>query len=211
MESSGNLSLRGTVESSRGEREEVAPGNGSQVPHLAAERPTRFIGDRIFQLTTLVPAVLVLALLAGFALVLTVESHPSLAKFGLSFFSGTDWDPVNEQFGALPFVYGTVMSSAIALLLAIPLSLGVALCMVEMAPTWLANQIGFLVELLAAIPSVGYGLWGIFVLGPWLRDWVDPVLARFLGFLPFFQGPKLSVSLLSAGVILAVMIIPYIT
>ncbi len=171
----------------------------------------RMLGDRVFRLSTGLLALLVVALLVGFAVVLTMQSRLTLTKFGLGFFTSSNWDPVSEQFGALPFVYGTVMTSAIALLIAVPLSLGAALCMVEMLPQWLASKIGFMVELLAAIPSVVYGLWGIFVLGPWLRDYVDPWLARYLGFLPFFKGPRIAVSLLTAGVLLSVMIIPYIT
>lgn len=170
-----------------------------------------FVGDRLFRFTTMFLAALVLALLIGVAVVLAVESHLTLAKFGFGFFTSTNWDPVNEEFGALPFIYGTAVSSAIALLIAVPLSLGVALCMVEVLPQWLATKIGFLVELLAAIPSVVYGLWGIFVLGPWIRDSVDPLLARYLGFLPLFKGPHLAVSLLTAGILLSVMVIPYIT
>jgi len=185
------------------------------LPTMAARAHPRlmpgFLGDRLFRFSTALLALLVLLLLVGFAIVLAMESRLSLAKFGLGFFTSSNWDPVNEEFGALPFVYGTVATSAIALLIAVPLSLGVALCMVEMLPQWLATRIGFLVELLAAIPSVVYGLWGIFVLGPWLRDNVDPFLARYLGFLPEFQGPHISVSLLTAGVLLSVMIIPYIT
>lgn len=169
------------------------------------------LGDRLFRWSTATLALMVIALLAGFAVVLTMQSRLSLVKFSFRFFTSSNWDPVNEQFGALPFVYGTVMTSAIALLIAVPLSLGSALAMVEMLPQWLATRIGFMVELLAAIPSVVYGLWGIFVLGPWLRDNIDPLLAGYLGFLPIFQGPQLSVSLLTAGVLLSVMIIPYIT
>src|SRR5579871_1496615 len=146
-----------------------------------------FLGDRLFRSLTGFLALLVVLLLIGFAVVLCMQSRLSLARFGFSFFTSTNWDPVNEEFGALPFVYGTVVTSAIALLIAVPLSLGVSLCMVELLPQWLAARIGFLVELLAAIPSVVYGLWGIFVLGPWLRDAVDPVLGRYLGFLPIFQ------------------------
>ena len=122
----------------------------------------------------------------------------------------TDWDPANDQYGALPFIYGTAVSSALALLIAVPLSLGVGLCLTEMAPSWLSRRLGFLVELLAAIPSVVYGLWAIFVLGPWLRDQVEPVLGKYLGFLPFFQGPRVAVSMLNAGVVLAIMVLPYI-
>ena len=170
-----------------------------------------FLGDRLFHLSTMVLAFLVLALLVGFGVVLASQSHASIVKFGLGFFTGTNWDPVQEEFGALPFIYGTAVSSAVALAIAVPLSLGVALCMVEVMPQWLASRIGFLVDLLAAIPSVVYGLWGVFVLGPWLRDMVDPVLGRYLGFLPIFRGPRIAVSLLTAGVLLSVMIIPYIS
>ncbi len=170
-----------------------------------------FLGDRLFRFSTMILAALVLALLIGFAVVLALQSHLTLAKFGFSFFVSTNWDPVNEEFGALPFIYGTAVSSAIALLIAVPLSLGVALCLVEVLPQWIATRIGFLVELLAAIPSVVYGLWGIFVLGPWVRDSVDPLLARYLGFLPLFRGPHIAVSLLTAGILLSVMVIPYIT
>jgi phosphate transport system permease protein len=169
------------------------------------------LGDRLFRLSTGTLALIVIGLLVGFAVVLAMQSRLSLFKFGFGFFTSSNWDPVSEEFGALPFVYGTVVTSAIALLIAVPLSLGAALCMVEMLPQWLAARIGFMVELLAAIPSVVYGLWGIFVLGPWLRDSIDPVLARYFGFLPIFQGPHISVSLLTAGVLLSVMIIPYIT
>jgi phosphate transport system permease protein len=122
----------------------------------------------------------------------------------------TDWDPVSERFGALPFIYGTLVSSTLALAIAVPLSLGVALCLSEMAPVWLSRRLGFMVELLAAIPSVVYGLWAIFVLGPWLRDHVEPVLGVTLGFLPLFKGPYVSVSMLCAGVVLAIMVVPYI-
>lgn len=184
---------------------------GSVTARVRIRMLPGLLGDRLFRLSAGLFALLIVALLVGFAVVLSMQSRLSIAKFGPGFFTSSNWDPVSEQFGALPFIYGTVMTSAIALLIAVPLSLGAALCMVEMLPQWLASKIGFMVDLLAAIPSVVYGLWGIFVLGPWLRDWVDPFLARYLGFLPFFQGPHISVSLLTAGVLLSVMIIPYIT
>ena len=110
----------------------------------------------------------------------------------------------------MPFIYGTLVSSTLALIIAVPLSLGVALCLSEMAPVWLSRRLGFMVELLAAIPSVVYGLWAIFVLGPWLRDHVEPPLGAALGFMPLFQGPRVSVSILCAGVLLAIMVVPYI-
>jgi len=170
----------------------------------------RAVGDRIFNLVTAVLALVTLALLFAFTCALVVQSMPSIRQFGFSFLISTDWDPANDQYGALPFIYGTAVSSALALLIAVPLSLGVGLCLSEMAPDWLSRKLGFLVELLAAIPSVVYGLWGIFVMGPWLRDHVEPVLGKYLGFLPFFQGPRVSVSMLSAGVVLAIMVLPYI-
>jgi len=129
----------------------------------------------------------------------------------LHFFISTEWDPVNDHYGALPFIYGTFVSSFIALAIAVPLSLGVALCLSEMAPDWLSHRLGFLVDLLAAIPSVVYGLWAVFVMGPWIRDYVEPPLGHYFGWLPFFQGPKVAVGMLSAGIILAIMIIPYIS
>jgi phosphate transport system permease protein len=170
----------------------------------------RPLGDRIFNLTTLVLTLVGLSILVGLAIALVVESTPSLKAFGWGFVFSTDWDPVNERFGALPFIYGTLVSSTLALIIAVPLSLGVALCLSEMAPVWLSRRLGFMVELLAAIPSVVYGLWAIFVLGPWLRDHVEPGLSAALGFLPLFQGPRVSVSMLCAGVVLAIMVVPYI-
>ncbi len=171
----------------------------------------RIFGDRIFGLSTLGLALVVLGLLIALAIVLLQASSLSLHQFGLHFLVSTDWDPVNDVYGALPFIYGTAVSSALALTIAVPLSLGVALCLSELAPAWLKRPIAFLVELLAAIPSVVYGLWAIFVLGPWLRDHIEPILKASLGVLPFFRGPRTSVSMFSAGVILAVMVIPYIS
>ncbi|HEY2524116.1 MAG TPA: phosphate ABC transporter permease subunit PstC [Candidatus Binataceae bacterium] len=170
----------------------------------------RLSGDRIFNLVTLALTLVGLSILVGLAIALVIDSSPSIKAFGWSFVVSTDWDPVNEKFGALPFIYGTLVSSAIALAIAVPLSLGVALCLSEMAPGWLGRRLGFMVELLAAIPSVVYGLWAIFVLGPWLRDHIEPVLGKALGFTPLFQGPRVSVSMLCAGVLLAIMVVPYI-
>ena len=171
----------------------------------------RSIGDRVFSLSTLALALVILALLFGLTVELFTHALPSIKAFGLRFLISTDWDPSNDKYGALPFIYGTAVSSLLALLIAVPLALGVALCLSEMAPAWLSLKLGFLVELLAAIPSVVYGLWGVFVLGPWLRDHVDPILANYLGFLPFFQGPRISVSMFTAAVVLAIMVLPYIS
>lgn len=138
-------------------------------------------------------------------------SLPALQKFGPAFVTGTDWNPVTDNFGALPVIFGTVVSSALALLLATPISVGVALFLTEVAPRRLASALGFLVEMLAAIPSVVYGLWGIFVLAPWLRTAIQPWLGRNFGFLPLFQGPPFGVGMLAAGVVLAIMVTPTIS
>ncbi|MFQ5690864.1 MAG: phosphate ABC transporter permease subunit PstC [Gemmatimonadota bacterium] len=168
-------------------------------------------GDRAFG-TVLVAAGA--AIPAVFALLLYEVGRaawPAVRSFGATFLTSTAWDPVAQKFGALPFLWGTVVSSLLALLLAVPLGLGVAVFLVELAPRWLATPVGFLTELLAAIPSVVYGLWGIFVLIPWLRTSVEPFLQRWLGFLPMFQGPAYGVGMLAAGVILAIMIVPFIS
>ncbi len=184
----------------------MAPRRATHVRSFHVRLP----GDRVFNFVTLLLAAISLCILLGLAIALIVNSEPSLKAFGWSFVISSDWDPVNERYGALPFIYGTAVSSALALAIAVPLSLGVALCLSELAPQWLSRRLGFLVELLAAIPSVVYGLWAIFVLGPWLRDRVEPVLSATLGFLPLFRGPQVSVSMLCAGVVLAIMVIPYI-
>ena len=195
------------------EHAQIAIHDAAVVGDHPRRRPfrERLFGDRIFGLSTLGLALIVLALIVALAIVLVQASMPALHRFGLHFLVSSEWDPVNDVYGALPFIYGTAVSSALALTIAVPLSLGVALCLSELAPVWLKRPIAFLVELLAAIPSVVYGLWAIFVLGPWLRDHVEPILHSALGFLPLFQGPRTSVSMLSAGVILAVMVIPYIS
>ena len=132
-------------------------------------------------------------------------------KFGLSFLWGRDWDPVAESFGALPFIYGTLASASLAMAIALPLGIGSAIFLAELAPRRLSAVISFVIELLAAVPSVVYGLWGVFALTPWLRDTVEPLLGRTLGFLPFFQGPQHGFGLLAGGIILAIMITPTIS
>jgi len=154
---------------------------------------------------------LVLALAGGLLLALGWESWAAIRAFGLRFLITSHWDPVAGEFGALPFIYGTLVSSLLALLIAVPLSLGAAIFLAELAPSWVRPPVAFVIEMLAAVPSVVYGLWGIFVLVPWLRDWVQPALARTLGFLPLFQGPPYGIGMLAAGLILAIMIVPYIT
>ena len=167
-------------------------------------------GDRLFRGMTGFFALLIIALALLTALELFLQSRPALEKLGWSFFRTSDWNPVTEVFGAVPFVYGTLMSSLIALLIAGPLGLGIALFLSELAPLKMREPVSFLVEILAAIPSVVYGLWGIFLLAPLMREWVDPLLINAFG-APFFKGPTTGLSLSTAGVILAIMILPTIT
>lgn len=136
---------------------------------------------------------------------------PAIKAFGWPFLFSSEWDPVREHYGALPFIYGTLLSSFLALFLAVPLGIGAALFLAELAPQWIRPPVSFMIELLAAIPSVIYGLWGIFFLAPWVRNWVQPFLSACCGFLPLFQGPPYGIGMLSAGIILAIMIVPYIT
>ncbi|HEY8205759.1 MAG TPA: phosphate ABC transporter permease subunit PstC [Pyrinomonadaceae bacterium] len=173
--------------------------------------PTGNAGDGVFRLLMFAAALLVVLIVLGMILGLASHSELSLKQFGFGFLRSSVWDPVNGQFGALAFIYGTVASSLIALLISMPLSLGIAIFLVEQAPPVIARPVTFLVELLAAIPSVVYGLWGIFVLAPFLRQHVDPFLARWFGSLPFFQGPITGIGLLTGGVILAIMITPIIS
>src|SRR5574341_1522320 len=141
---------------------------------------------------------------------LLVSAWPSIARFGPGFLWTSTWDPVAEVYGAAPMIFGTVASSLIALLLAVPLALGVAIFLTEFAPKWMRQPVAFTVELLAAIPSVVYGLWGIFVLIPFLRAQVVPPLKATLGWTPFFEGVFYGNSMLAGGIILAIMIVPYI-
>ena len=168
------------------------------------------IPDEAFRWFILLTAISVFAIVVLVVWELVDKSRLSLHQFGIHFFYGHDWDPVNESFGALPFIYGTLVSSALALLLAVPLSVGVAVYVTEMCPQGLRTVISFLVELLAAIPSVIYGLWGIFVLAPILRDYVQPFLAETLGWTGLFTGPMYGLGMLAAGIILAIMVVPVI-
>src|SRR5262245_52353985 len=142
--------------------------------------PTGNLGDAIFRILMLLVALFVVAVVVAMVVALTTDSMLSIKQFGIAFLTRQGWKPIRGEFGALPFIYGTVMSSLIALLISVPLSLGIAVFLVEQAPQYIARPIGFLVELLAAIPSVVYGLWGIFVLAPFLRQYVQPVLAHLL-------------------------------
>src|SRR3712207_332243 len=149
--------------------------------------PTGNFGDAVFRAALFLCALLLVVVVVLMFLEIGANARLSIERFGLSFLTGREWDPIRDEFGALPFVYGTVVSSLLALLLAVPVSLGIAIYLVEQAPRALARPLAFLVELLAAIPSVVYGLWGIFVLAPFLREHVGPPLQKALGWLPFFQ------------------------
>jgi len=130
--------------------------------------------------------------------------------FGFSFFVTRVWDPIAEQFGALPFIYGTLVTAAVALTIAIPLGIGAAIFLAELAPLKLSDPLQFLIDLLAAVPSVIYGFLGFFVVVPLMREWIEPALKRWLGFIPLFQGPAYGIGFFTAGIVLAIMVIPYI-
>lgn len=168
-------------------------------------------GDVGFRVLLTVFGVAVIVLVAAIACVLIGAAMPSIRRFGPAFLWTSRWDPVHNIFGALPFVFGTVASSTLALLIAVPISLGVAVYLVEIAPAQMSVALSFVIELLAAIPSVILGLWGIFVLAPWVRAAVEPALAAVLGWLPLFSGPQYGIGLLAAGIILAIMIIPIVS
>ena len=172
--------------------------------------PSRF-GDRAFEWLTLAMALAVVLLIILTGWQLWSGSSLAIQKFGFHFLSTSTWDPVSEQFGALPFIYGTLVSSLIALLIAVPLSIATAVYLTELAPLWIRQPLVSLIEMLAAIPSVILGLWGIFVMIPWLRDYPFPLLKRFFGWTPFFTGPIYGPSMLAGGIIIAIMILPIIT
>ncbi len=170
-------------------------------------------GDRLYTAVITGAALLIPALLVLLAISVLAAGWPALKQFGFSFLTSSAWDPVKGQFGAAPAIYGTLVTSALSLLIATPLALGVAVFLSEFAPAWLRQPVAFLVDLLAAIPSVVYGLWGIFVLVPFLREYLVPFLRDrlHLGVLPIFTGPAYGPSLFAAGLILAIMILPYIS
>lgn len=169
------------------------------------------LADQAFRIFIFACATSVLLMVGLIAMELVLNSRLPIHAFGWRFFSGQNWDPVAGDFGALPFIYGTIVSSVLALILALPLGVGVAVFATEMCPRVLRGPISFMVELLAAIPSVIYGLWGIFVLAPLLRTVVQPWLAKHLGWTGLFDGPPYGIGMLAAGIILAIMIVPIIT
>jgi len=167
--------------------------------------------DKSFGWLMLICALSIFGIVALIATELTLRSQITISKFGIKFFFGSAWNPVSGDFGALPFVYGTLMSSLIALIIAVPLSVGVSVFITEMCPRFLRGPLSFLTELLAAIPSVVYGLWAVFILVPLLREHVNPLLIRAFSWSGIFAQPDFGVGLLAAGVILAIMILPIIS
>jgi len=180
-----------------------------QMP-AAPNSPAGNFGDTAFKYLTAFIASLVLILIVMMVYEMYAASGPTIEKFGWRFLFSTVWDPVMDEYGALPFIYGTLVSSAIALAIAFPLGLGIAIFLSELAPPWLERPVSFFVELLAGIPSIVFGLWGFFVMVPWVRVSVEPFLSGHLGFLPLFEGAPYGVGMLSAGAILSVMVLPII-
>ena len=172
-------------------------------------------GDVVFRSLTLLFALLVLVVLGGVILSLVSGALPALEHFGLRFLVTEAWNPVTEKFGALAPVYGTLVTSAIAMLIGIPVAFGVALFITELCPNWLKRPLSTMIELLAAIPSIIYGIWGLFVLAPFVQEHIEPALIGTLGAIPgigmLFEGPPLGIGVLTAGFILAIMVLPFIS
>jgi phosphate transport system permease protein len=183
---------------------------------LRETRLKRQVGlDILFRNLTRLSAFAVLALLLGIIASLVIGSLPAIKAFGFHFLISPEWDPVTDQFGALVPITGTIVTAGIALLIAIPVSFGIALFLTELSPRWLRRPLGIAVELLAGIPSIIYGMWGLFVFAPLFGDHIEPWLNDHLGKLavigPFFSGPPMGIGMLTAGIILAIMVIPFIT
>ncbi|HTL66613.1 MAG TPA: phosphate ABC transporter permease subunit PstC [Lacunisphaera sp.] len=180
-------------------------------PAAALGRPPSRWGDRVFYAACLTGALTIGVMLVLVAYQLYQGSHLARAEFGWKFLVSSTWDPVDEQYGALPFIYGTFVTSFIGLLIAVPLSVGTAIYLTELAPIRVRQPLVSVIEMLAAVPSVIWGLWGIFVLVPFLRVHVYPALQKVLGFLPWFQGPIYGIGMLTGGIIVAIMILPIVT
>lgn len=184
------------------------------VQHRSSFKAPSKYGDVIFSLLVKIAALIVLLMLGGIIVSLMISSWPSIHQFGFSFLWTKTWDAPNEQFGALVPIYGTLVTSAIALLIAVPVSFGIALFLTELSPAWLRRPLGTAIELLAAIPSIVYGMWGLFVFAPLFAEYFQTPVGDLLSSVPIlgslFSGPAFGIGILAAGIILAVMIIPYI-
>jgi len=177
---------------------------------MAKSTPATSQGDYYFKWLTAAAALITPLIMAGIFLELVGHSLPSIKEFGFGFLISQNWNPVTEQFGAASSIFGTVMSTLIAMVIAVPLSIAIALFLVELAQPGVSKVVGAMIELLAAIPSIIYGMWGMFVFGPFMARHVQPLLQDTLGFLPLFQGPPMGLGMLTAGIILAFMILPFI-
>jgi phosphate transport system permease protein len=179
---------------------------GGQLQNLA---------DPAFRATTIFFAVLVLVILGGVIVSLVNGALPALSHYGWGFLTSDSWNPVTDKFGALPAIYGTLVTSAIAMLIGIPIALGIAIFITELCPVWLKRPLGTMIELLAAIPSIIYGIWGLFVLAPFLQTYIEPALIATLGAAPvigkFFAGPPFGIGIFTAGLILGIMVLPFIS
>jgi phosphate transport system permease protein len=188
--------------------------NAKALPTLSTSRPRSAVGDALFALAARAAALLTLGLLLAILGSLIVGAMPALREYGLSFLWRSEWDPVQEHFGGLVMIYGTLMTSFLALLIAVPVSFGIALFLTELSPAWLKRPLGIAVELLAAVPSIVYGMWGLLVFGPLLAQFVQQPLQALLQGVPVLgalvSGPPVGIGILSAGIILAIMIIPFI-
>ena len=166
--------------------------------------------DRFFKYGTGFAGVAIAALVLAMGTMLILGGQLALSKFGFAFLTTSAWDPVRGEFGALPALVGTCVSAGLALAIAVPIAIGIALFLTELAPAWLAGPASLAVEMMAAVPSIIYGMWGLFVLAPALSTHVEPLLARHLGFLPLFQGAPMGIGMLCAALVLSLMVVPYI-
>jgi phosphate transport system permease protein len=186
----------------------------SATPPPAKSPRSGPLADRLFGIAAQLAAWLTLALLIGILISLVAGAWPAIQKYGLSFLTRSVWDPVQEDFGGLVMIYGTLATSAIALVIAVPVSFGIALFLTELSPAWLKRPLGTAIELLAAVPSIVYGMWGLLVFGPILSTYVQQPLQKLLAGVPYLSalvsGPPVGIGILSAGIILAIMIIPFI-
>ncbi|WP_456443296.1 phosphate ABC transporter permease subunit PstC [Caldithrix abyssi] len=178
---------------------------------LLLERSTQSRSDGVFRLLTILGGALILLIMALLFIELVSNSWLSIEKFGLRFFYTNIWDPVQQEFGALSSLYGTLVSTLIAMIIAVPLSLVIALFLVEMAPPPISKIFGMAIELLAAIPSIIYGMWGLFVFAPLMARYIQPFLQKVSGNFFLFEGPPMGIGMLTAGIILAIMILPFIS
>jgi phosphate transport system permease protein len=190
------------------------PGNSTQPAfRVEVNRQVRTSarGDKTFRWLSFFCSLLVPLVMLAIGLELLQSSWPAVKQFGWRFFFSTEWNPVLQEFGAASSIFGTLVSTLIAMCIAMPLSLAIALFLVDLAPPRVSRTVGTLIELLAAIPSIIFGMWGLFIFAPFMANYVQPLLGQTLGFLPLFQGPPLGIGMLTAGIILAFMVLPFIS